>query len=230
MEPQSLKIVLASTADVAAFGLFGQAGPAIQVVNALLLGSLIWILITAAGKYLELMRARQEADAFERLFWSGLSLDELYARTNGQPKGPLSAVFLAAMYEWRRTMETSPRALAGVQGRMERLMSVAAARETDRLGRGLVTLEIMAIVTPLLGLAGALWGAMAGLAGAQGFEVFAADATPGLFAGALGLLVAAVATGLHRGLRRGVQGMERRIRDFAQEFIVIASRQIDASL
>ena len=101
-----------------------------------------------------------------------------------------------------RTLATSPRALPGVLGRMERLMAVSIARETQRLEWGLTALGIMASAAPLLGLAAALWALMAGFAAAEGFaaEGFAAlasTAAQGLLAGAAGLFVAAVSLTSH---------------------------------
>jgi len=208
---------------------FVEAGLLLQGVIAVLAGALIWALLVFFNKYMEISRAGRQADAFERLFWSGPSLDELYASMNGKRSGSLSAIFTAAMYEWRRTLETSPRALAGVQGRMERLMAVSIARETDRLEQRLTSLGIIGLAAPLLGLAGVLWGLMMGLMAGGGFGAVAAKAAPGLLAGALGLVVAAVAISLHRGLMRSVRHHEQRMKDFAQEFSVIVSRQIDAN-
>jgi biopolymer transport protein TolQ len=227
--PSPPVIFVAARADVSVFALFGEAGVAVQAVILALVAAFIWTLVAAASKYAELARVRQEADAFERLFWSGPSLDELYASMNGKQTGSLSAIFMAAMYEWRRTLGTAPRALPGVQGRMERLMAVSIARETDRLERGLSVLAGVGAAAPLLGLAGALWALMAGFAAAGDFAALAPVAAQGAFAGALGLFAGAVAVILHRGLTRAVQRHTQRMKDFAQEFSAIVSRQIDAS-
>jgi biopolymer transport protein TolQ len=230
MDPRNPpSIFLAATVDVSVFALFGEAGFVVQGMVLLLVGALFWTLVAAAGKYAELIRVRQEADAFERLFWSGPSLDELYASMNGKRTGSLSAIFMAAMYEWRRTLDTSPRAVPGVQGRMERLMAVSIARETDRLERGLTALAIIGAAAPLLGLAGALWALAAGFTTAGDFAGLAPTAAQGALSGALGLVVGAVAGILHRGLMRPVRRHEQRMKDFAQEFCAIISRQIDAS-
>ncbi len=230
MESHSPPVIfVAARADVSVFALFGEAGAVVQAVILALVAAFIWTLVAAAGKYAELARVRQQADAFERLFWSGPSLDELYASMNGKQTGSLSAIFMAAMYEWRRTLGTSPRALPGVQWRMERLMAVSIARETDRLERGLSVLGSIGTAAPLLGLAGALWALMAGFAVAGDFSALAPAAAQGAFAGALGLFAGAVAVVFHRGLTRAVQRHAQRMKDFAQEFSAIVSRQIDAN-
>ncbi len=226
-EPPAIQF--ASMTDVSAFTLFSEAGLVVQGVMLLLLAALIWTLIATLGKYTELVRVRQEADTFERLFWSGPSLDELYASLTGKQTGSLSAAFMAAMYEWRRTLDTSPRALPGVQGRMERLMAVSIARETDRLEWGLNPLGIIGATAPIFGLGGTLWALMGGFKTASDVASLAPAAAQGALAGALGLFVGAVAIILHRALTRAVQRHAQRMKDFAQEFSAIVSRQIDAS-
>jgi len=186
----------------------------------------------ALGKFAELARARRSADAFERLFWSGPSLDELYASLSGKTNGSLSAIFMAAMYEWRRTLEASPRALSGVHGRMEKLMAVSIAREADRFEQRLVWLRVTGATAPLIGLAAVLWGLVCGLlniGGENGLEAFARLTAQGLFVGGAGLVAAVAAIICHKVLRRAVCRHEQRMRDFAQEFSAIISRQIDAN-
>jgi biopolymer transport protein TolQ len=230
MEPVSPPLVFrAATADVSILALFAQSGLAVQAAVLVLVAALVWTLVVAVSKSADLLRVRREADAFERLFWSGQSLDELYASMNGKRTGSLSAIFMAAMYEWRRTLDTSVRALPGAQGRMERLMEVSISRETDRLEWGLTALGIVASAAPLFGLASALWALMTGLLAVDRFAMLAPAAAQGLLAAALGLFVGSVAVALHRGFSRAVRRHVRRMKDFAQEFTAIVSRQIDAS-
>jgi len=230
MEPQSPPaILLLQPSEASAFALFAEAGLVLQAVMLMLAVALVWMGIVAASKSLELLRVRGEADAFERQFWSGTSLDELYASMTAKQTGSFSAIFMAAMYEWQRTLGASPRALSGVQGRMERLMAVSIARETDRLERGLTLLGIIPSAAPLLGLAGALWTLMAGLGSAEDFVALAPVAAQGLLAAASGLFVAVFSLVFHRSLKHAVRRHEQRMKDFAQEFSAIVSRQIDAS-
>jgi len=222
-------IFVAAASGVSAFAVFAAANMVVQTVVLLLAAALVWWLIVSVSKLAELQRVGQDADAFERLFWSGPSLDELYASMTAKRTGSLSAIFMAAMYEWHRTLATSPRALPGVLGRMERLMAVSIARETQRLEWGLTALGIMASAAPLLGLAAALWALMAGFAAAEGFAALASTAAQGLLAGAAGLFVSAVSLTSHHLLTRAVRRHEQRMKDFAQEFSAIVSRQIDAT-
>ncbi len=218
----------AALLDLSVIEVFAGGGLMIQGVIVVLLGALGWTCWITLRKYGDLARMRREADAFERLFWSGPSLDELYTSMNAKQTGSLPAIFMAAMYEWRRTMETSARALPGVLERMERLMAVSVARERNRMEKGLVSLSIIAGTAPLVGLAGALWGAMRGVLAAEGGgEAMAPAVAQGLLAGAVGLLAGAAALAAHRALMRTARCHERRMKNFAQEFSAIVSRQIE---
>jgi len=230
MEPNAPHVIFfAAPGGVTAFALFAEAGLVVQAVVLLIVAAFVWTAVAAVSKYMELAHVRKQADAFERMFWSGPSLDELYASMSGKQNGSLAAIFTAAMYEWQRTINTSPRALPGVQGRMERLMTVSIARETDRLEWGLTGLGIIAAAAPLLGLASALWALMGGLAKAGDFAGLASVAAHGALTATLGLVAGAAALACHRGLIRAVRRHEQRMKDFAQEFAAIVSRQIDAS-
>ncbi len=219
---------LAALVDTSAIDAVAGGGLMIQGVIIALLGALGWTCVIAVRKYADLARMRREADAFERLFWSGPSLDELYDSMQAKQTGSLPAIFMAAMYEWRRTIETSARALPGVLERMERLMAVSVARERHRMEKGLVSLSILAGTAPLVGLAGALWGAMRGVLAAEGSgEPMTPAVAQGLLVGAVGLFAGAVALAVHRALMRMARCHERRMKDFAQEFSAIVSRQIE---
>lgn len=233
MDPKSTATVLLAASEAeTVLAVFGDAGVLLKFVMSLMVGALIFTLMVSLGKFAELARARHSADAFESLFWSGPSLDELYASLSGKTNGSLSAIFMAAMYEWRRTFDAAPGALSGVQGRMERLMAVSMAREVERLEQRLVWLGIVAAAAPLAGLAAVLWGLLCGLLnlGADdGLQTFARFTAQGLFVGSTGLVAAVAALICYQLLKRAVRRHEQRMRNFAQEFSAIISRQIDAN-
>ena len=52
---------------------------------------------------LRLRRLRTQAKQFEESFWSGGSLETLFDRLEAKTPDPMSAIFVAAMREWRRT-------------------------------------------------------------------------------------------------------------------------------
>lgn len=83
--------------------MFWEAAPIIKLVIIVLLGASFWCWTIIFQKLIRLRRLHTSAEQFEEAFWSG-ALDALYDRINNRPQDPLSAIFCAAMREWRRSI------------------------------------------------------------------------------------------------------------------------------
>ena len=82
-------------------------------------------------------KARGEATVFDRAFWSGEPLDELFEKIGSDPQGQSEKIFAAGMLEWRRSHKQDGGLIAGAQARIDRAMNVAIARESEDLNKGL---------------------------------------------------------------------------------------------
>src|SRR5260370_15778084 len=129
----------AASHDLSVVGLFLQADIMVKVVMLLLLLASLWSWAVIFDKLMRLRRLRRDATAFEESFWSGGSLDDLYDRIGNRPLDPLSAIFAAAMREWRRSaakgLTASDKLRASLQDRIERVIEVTIGREMERLER-----------------------------------------------------------------------------------------------
>lgn len=212
--------------------LFLQADIVVQIVMVgLLLASVVsWAIVIE--KFFAFRRAQRETDRFEQLFWSGQSLDELYNAIARGPTIAMAALFVAAMREWKRSVEGSARALGGIQLRVEKVMDVTISREMERLDRRLLFLATVGSTAPFVGLFGTVWGIM------NSFQAIAASkntnlavVAPGiaeaLFATALGLLAAIPAVIFYNKFSADSARVGQRLEAFADEFAAIVSRQID---
>src|SRR6185437_17129827 len=81
--------------------LVGQADLIVKLVLLMLLLASFWSWAVIFDKTMRLQRLRKAATSFEETFWSGGSLDDLFDRVGQRPADPMSAVFAAAMREWR---------------------------------------------------------------------------------------------------------------------------------
>ncbi len=140
--------------------LFLQASIVVQIVMTGLGLASIWSWAIIFEKLLAFRRARVESDRFEQLFWSGQSLDELYANLSRGRTITMAALFVAAMREWKRSVEGNIRALGGIQLRVEKVMDVTISREMERLDRRLLFLATVGSTAPFVGLFGTVWGIM----------------------------------------------------------------------
>ncbi len=217
------------------WSLFWNADWVVKLVMLLLLAASIWCWAIIFEKSVTLRRLNGRADRFEQAFWSGSAVDDLYDRIGGQPPDPMSAVFVAAMREWRRTTarhgnEDAPPDTLG--DRIERVMQLTAGRELERIERYMTFLASTGSTAPFVGLFGTVWGIMNSFAaiGATkntSLAVVAPGIAEALFATALGLLAAIPAVLAYNKLSRDLDRYAGRVNGFAGEFLAILARQID---
>ena len=215
--------------------LFWNADWVVKSVMIMLLLASIWCWAIIFEKSVTLRRLNGRADRFEQAFWSGGAVDDLYDRIGGHPPDPMSAVFVAAMREWRRGANRSNGdrpSREGVQDRIERVMQVTANRELDRIERYMTFLASTGSTAPFIGLFGTVWGIMnsfeaIGATKNTSLAVVAPGIAEALFATALGLLAAIPAVLAYNKLSRDLDRYAGRVNGFAGEFLAILARQID---
>jgi biopolymer transport protein TolQ len=212
--------------------LFLQAHIVVKLVMiGLLIASVVsWAIIIE--KWFSFRRARREADKFEQMFWSGQSLEELYSGLSRGRTFSMASLFVAAMREWKRSVEGNVRALGGIQMRVEKVMDVTISREMEQLDRRLLFLGTVASAAPFIGLFGTVVGIMTSFqAIAASKNTSLAVVAPGiaeaLFATALGLLAAIPAQIFYNTYAARSAQISQRLEAFADEFSAIVSRQID---
>ena len=224
---------MASTGGGVSFiELFLSAHIVVKIVMIGLLLASVWSWAIIFEKLFAFRRARLEADRFEQLFWSGQSLEELYSGLSRSPAIATAALFIAAMREWKRSVEGTMRAFGGIQMRVEKVMDVTISREMDRLDRRLLFLATVGSTAPFVGLFGTVWGIMTSFqAIAASKNTSLAVVAPGiaeaLFATALGLLAAIPAVIFYNKFSADSARLGHRLEAFADEFSAIVSRQID---
>src|SRR5437879_4254033 len=149
-----------SSSDLSLFSLFWQAHWLVKSVMIGLLVCSVWVWAIAIDKTFLFSRMRRAMDRFEQAFWSGQSLDDLYKSLSSKPTHSMAALFVAAMREWKRSLEGQARSFAGLQMRIEKVMDVTIAREVERLERRLLVLATVGSAGPFVGLFGTVWGIM----------------------------------------------------------------------
>ena len=237
MQPlQTTALAGTVSSNLSIFDLFLQSDTIVKLVLLLLLLASFWSWAVIFDKTLRLRRLQQAAASFEETFWSGGSLDDLYDRVGQRPVDPMSAVFAAAMREWRRSAAKgllgTAMVRASLQQRIERVMNVTVGREMDRVERFMSFLATVGSTAPFVGLFGTVWGIM------NSFQSIAASkntslavVAPGiaeaLFATALGLVAAIPAVIAYNKLSTDFGRYAGRLEAFSTEFSAILSRQLD---
>jgi len=220
------------TSSLSLWALFSNADLIVKLVMIGLIIASVWVWAIAIDKLLLYARMRRAMDRFEQAFWSGQSLEELYKSLSARPSHSMAALFVAAMREWKRSLESQARSFAGLQMRIEKVMDVTIAREVERLERRLLVLATVGSAGPFIGLLGTVWGIMTSfraIAGQQStsLAVVAPGIAEALFATAIGLIAAIPATIFYNKFSAEVNKQAQRLEGFADEFSAILSRQID---
>ena len=224
-----------SVGSLSVVHMFINADWIVKAVMLLLLAASLWSWTIIINKWLALGTLRRRATKFERVFWSGQSLDELYTQFVNRADHPMVAVFIAALREWRRAFETGPpreSQLTGIKDRIDKAMGVTIMRETDGLERQLGFLATVGSTAPFIGLFGTVWGIMNSFAAiAARHDTTLAVVAPGiaeaLFATAMGLLAAIPAVIFYNRFVNEIGRYSTRLDAFADEFSAILSRQLD---
>ncbi|MDJ0942513.1 MAG: protein TolQ [Kiloniellales bacterium] len=232
----SLTLGGSAASDLTVWGLFLEADIVVKIVMIILLFCSFWTWAIIFEKISRLRRLRSRAEDFEESFWSGGSLDDLYDRLDSRPTDPMSALFVSAMREWRRSiakgLAASEQARNGLQQRVERVMGITLGREMDRLERHMTFLASVGSAAPFVGLFGTVWGIMnafTSIAASKNtsLAVVAPGIAEALFATALGLVAAIPAVIAFNKLSNDLGRYAARLEAFQVEFGAILSRQME---
>ncbi len=213
--------------------MFMRADLVVKSVMVILVLASIWCWAIIFEKLLTVRRLNKRSDEFEQAFWSGKSLDDLFDRVSSNPRDPMSAVFAAAMREWRRVSgNTSDNFKVGLADRIERVMQITVNREMDRAEKYMTFLATTGATAPFVGLFGTVWGIMhsfqsIAISSNSSLAVVAPGIAEALFATALGLLAAIPAVVAFNKLNRDLDRYAGRLDSFAGEFAAILSREMD---
>jgi biopolymer transport protein TolQ len=234
MDQQTLAMAHeASTIDFSLLALFARASIPVKLVMILLIVSSFWSWSIIIRKFISFRAARNEAGEFDRAFWSGEPLDELFDMIGPAPEGASQRIFASGMLEWRRSHRQDGGLIAGAQARIDRSMDVAITKESENLTSGLTFLATVGSTGPFVGLFGTVWGikvAFEEIAISQNssLAVVAPGISEALMATGIGLLAAIPAVIFYNKLSSDSDRIIGSYEAFADEFSTILSRQLDS--
>jgi biopolymer transport protein TolQ len=219
--------------DLNILQLVAHASFVVQIVMALLLlislGS--WTAIFA--KFFGLKKVRADNDQFEQDFWSGRSVQELFAaaeRRNGEG-GPMVRIFTSGMREYHKLRERRIADPSAMLDGARRAMRASFQREMDEVESKLSFLATCGSISPYVGLFGTVWGIMHAFTGLSNVQqVSLATVAPGiaeaLVATAIGLFAAIPAVIAYNRFARDIDRIAIQLETFMEEFSNILARNL----
>ena len=206
------------------------------VVQAVMLLLVVVSVSSWAAIFRKLFALRQLKalnEEFERKFWSGSSMNDLFAAAgkNVRGSGPMERIFASGLREFHKLRERRINDAGTLLDGARRAMRASFQREMDVIEANLSFLASVGSVSPYVGLFGTVWGIMhafTGLASLQ--QVTLATVAPGiaeaLVATAIGLFAAIPAVVAYNQFARDIDRIAIKLETFIEEFSNILQRNV----
>ncbi len=221
--------------DLSIVSLLLHASWVVQAVVVLLIGISIASWAAIFRKVVALKRAQLLNDEFDREFWSGTSLNDLFAGAaqNAKTSGSMERIFASGMREYQKLRERHINDPGTLLDGARRAMRASYQREMDAIESNLSFLATVGSVSPYVGLFGTVWGIMHAFTGLAAMEsVTLATVAPGiaeaLVATAIALFAAIPAVVAYNRFAHDIDRIANRLETFIEEFSNILQRNLGA--
>jgi len=204
------------------------------VMLSLVVASVVsWVMIIQRAAYHR--KAKHLSSKFEKHFWSGVDLVQLYRQGNEQASGNkvmgIEMIFRAGFKEFSRLRQQEKMDHDTIMEGTQRAMRVALAREQEALEANLPFLASVASVSPYVGLFGTVWGIMNSFrnlanAGQATLATVAPGISEALVATAMGLFAAIPAVLAYNKFSAQADTLNHQYETFSEEFVSILHRQL----
>ena len=223
------------TPELSILQLVLNASWVVKLVMLLLLGVSIASWAAIFRKLFALSKVNMLDEDFEKEFWSGTSLNDLYtaAVQHAKHAGPMERIFASGMREYQKLRERRITDAGTLLDAARRAMRAAFQRELDAIETHLSFLASVGSVSPYVGLFGTVWGIMHAFIGLGALQnVTLATVAPGiaeaLVATAIGLFAAIPAVVAYNRFARQIDRTANRLETFIEEFSNILQRNLGA--
>jgi biopolymer transport protein TolQ len=221
------------TQDLSILELIANASLVVKLIMLLLAGVSLMSWYWIFRKWFALRDARIRTDQFEREFWSGGDLNNLYqgAVHDRHEGGALEHIFEAGYREFIKLRGQKVADPTVVVDGARRAMRATYQRELDELDAHLSFLASVGSVSPYVGLFGTVWGIMHSFRGlGQMSSATLSAVAPGiaeaLVATAIGLFASIPAVVAYNRYAHDVDRISVRFESFMEEFSNILQRQL----
>jgi len=221
--------------DMSIITLVLNASALVQLVmfGLLVVSIIAWTMIF--HKWRLLKKARFDADLFERRFWSGVDLVDLYKAISSQNKDSsgMASIFEAGFKEYAKLHKQAGMVPEAVLEGAQRAMRVSLYKEIEKAESGIAFFATVGSTSPYVGLFGTVWGIMnsfraLGAVQQATMSMVAPGIAEALIATAMGLFAAIPAVIAYNRFAHSVERLEGRYDNFMEEFSNLLNRQVHA--
>jgi len=219
--------------------LIAEATTAVQLVMLILMASSVTSWVMIVQRWMVLTAADKGMGNFEKRFWSGMDLSQLFREGSSKQKenqatGGMENIFRAGFKEFMRLRQQGGLDSEVVMGGAQRAMRVAYSREEEKLEKNLTFLATVGSVSPYVGLFGTVIGIMNSFISLASqsqasLQVVAPGIAEALIATAMGLFAAIPAVVAYNRYSSRVDSIMGNYSTFTEEFSSILHRQLYSS-
>lgn len=227
-----------------AFELITGASAIVQLVLLLLVLFSVFSWAIIFFKFGTIRRCFHNTEKFLDIFWSGKSMDHIYAEAKKYPGAPVAKIFQSGYVELQRLIERERQKGGGradqkdpgkfspgessIQN-LERALNRASRSEGMRLERSMTFLATTGSTAPFIGLFGTVWGIMnsfqnIGASGGASLATVAPGIAEALIATAVGLAAAIPAVMGYNFYNHKIRSIRIQMENFAGDFLNIVRR------
>ena len=205
------------------------------VVILMLVSVISWAAIFR--KVFAIKRVNAHNEDFDREFWSGANLNDLYAAAaqSARHGGPMERIFASGMREYQKLRERRISDNLTLLDGARRAMRARFQRDLEAPETHPSSLGTVGSVAPFLGLFGTVWGIMHAFTGLAAMtRVTLASVAPGiaeaLVATAIGLFAAIPAVIAYNRFATDIDRVANRMETFMEEFSNILQRNLGTTV
>ena len=180
-----------------------------------------WTLIIT--KFQELKAAKARATEFNRLFWSGISLNDYFQSLHADSVRGLARMFHATYHEFKRLTGLSHMDRQSTREALNSVLTRTREEAIERLEANSQWLATIGSVSPYVGLFGTVWGIMTsfqalGSVQSASISMVAPGIAEALIATAVGLFAAIPAVIAYNRLSHSIDQLDQQFERFQTSF------------
>ncbi len=207
-------------------------------IYIILIAYSVWSWSIVFDKIFKFRMLKMKTLRFDKLFWSGKMLEDIYKQVKSSANYPSAMIFVAAMQEWESSNVLSivknndASKKESLKDRLAAVMDVALLKSMSRLRYGLTFLLIVSTTGTLFGLFGTVWGLINSFMSIAAMQdsslvVMAPGIATGFLATILGLTAAIPATIFYNIYNIKINNFEDQMANFSSDVLTILSRELD---
>lgn len=220
------------------FDIVMKSDMATMLVYIILTMYSIWTWSIVFDKVFKFRLLKIKTEKFDKLFWSGKMLEDIYKQVKNNANYPSAMIFSAAMQEWESSnvlniVKSADAAKKNsLKERLASVMDVALTKSMSKIKYGMTFLLIVATTSTFFSLFGTVWGLVRSFLAISVMQdssliVIAPGIIGALLTTVFGLVATIPAAIFYTVYNTKINNFEDQMINFSSDVLTILSRELD---